>query len=53
MIIVCTTDALNGTVIDVDREHASWFEKDYDIEGRYAVSIFPKNAWTKVGNIIH
>ena len=52
MIIVCTTEELSGETMDVDRETDLWFERDFDIEGKYAVMIFPKTCWKAVETIV-
>lgn len=52
MIIVCTTEELSGETMEVDRETDLWFERDFDIEGKYALMIMPKTCWKAVDTVV-
>lgn len=52
MIIVCTSELMDGETADVDRECEVWYEKDYTVYGHYAVMIYPKLHWKPAGELV-
>jgi hypothetical protein len=52
VIIICTTEMLEGETAEADREQDLWFERDYNVQGYYAVMIFPKTCWKQVEELI-
>lgn len=37
---------------EVDRETDVWYERDYIVQGQYAVMIYPKLHWKPVDDLV-
>jgi hypothetical protein len=52
MLVVCTTDELEGETMEAHRETDVWFECDVSIYGEYALMILPKTCWRRVEELV-
>lgn len=52
MVIICTSSLLGGETAEIDRECDVWYEKDFIVQGMYAVMVYPKAHWRPLEELV-